>query len=54
MHKYKGSGWALGLDLFFRDGLYFYFYLPIFFSFIYTTGFDLRINKDITNKFVSI
>ena len=30
MHKEKGSGRALGLDQFFRDGLYFLFFTFIF------------------------
>ena len=30
MHKEKGSGRALGLDPFFKDGLYFLFFTCIF------------------------
>ena len=49
MYKEKGSGRALGLDPFFRVGLYFYFLLGFYFRILilYTTDFDTRINKDI-------
>ena len=34
MHKEKGSGRALGLDAFFRDGLCFFFIILIIFIFL--------------------
>ena len=46
MHKEKGSGRALILVRFFRDGFFllaFYFRILI----LYTTNFNPRINKDI-------
>ena len=48
MHKEKGSGRALELDPFFKDGLYFYFLFAFYFriSFLYTTDFNPRINRD--------
>ena len=50
MHKEMGSGKALGLDSFFRTGLYFLFFTCIFIFrilILYTTDFNPRINKDI-------
>ena len=50
MHKEKGSGRALGLDPFFRNGLYFLIFTCIFIFrilILYTTDFNPRINKDI-------
>ena len=51
MQKEKGSGRALGLDPFFKDGLCFSFFLLLSCYFriliLYTTDFNPRINKDI-------
>ena len=49
MHIEKSSGRALRLDLFFRDGFYFYFLVTSYFRilFLYATDFNSRINKDI-------
>ena len=51
MHREKGSGRALGLYPFFRDGLCFFYLFLLAFYFriliLYTTNFNSRINKDI-------
>ena len=58
MHKEKGSGRALGLDLLFRYGLSFFFFYLFILAFyfriliLHTTDFNPRINKD--NTFVII
>ena len=48
-HKKKGSGRAVGLDPFFRDGLCFLFLLAFYFRILilYTTDFNPRMNKNI-------
>ena len=54
MHKEKGSGRALKIDPFFRDGFFFFylfvlFLLAFYFRILisYTTDFDPKVNKDI-------
>ena len=47
MHKEKGSGRALELAPFFRDGFFFFFIFWILILILYTTDFNPRINKDI-------
>ena len=50
MHKEKGSGRALELDLVsFREDLWFYILLAFYFRILvlYTTDFNPRINKDV-------
>ena len=47
MHKEKGSGRALELAPFFRDGFFFFLIFRILILILYTTDFNPRINKDI-------
>ena len=49
MHKKKGSGRAFGLDPFLETVYVFYFLLAFYFRIliVYTTDFNLRINKHI-------
>ena len=50
MHKEKGSGTALGLYAFFRNGLYFLFFTCVVIFrilILYTADFNPGINKDI-------
>ena len=50
MHKEKGSGTALGLYPFFRNGLYFLFFTCIVIFrilILYTADFNPGINKDV-------